>query len=171
MYKARFAVTLLAALAAVGQAGGNESGSGPQAAHPLGGGGSQVLEPVAEPQAATPQRRRTRQVYVCHTSDVATFSDRPCDAVLESRRLVVTLPGPGQAASTAPQIVAASTRPRPSPGPAPRPSPGEDARCTALRDRLARIDSQMRAGYSAREAARLWNRWRDTKAELHARRC
>jgi hypothetical protein len=29
----------------------------------------------------------------------------------------------------------------------------------------------MRAGYSAREAARLWQRWRGLKERLHATRC
>jgi hypothetical protein len=29
----------------------------------------------------------------------------------------------------------------------------------------------MRTGYSAREAARLWNRWRDLKADIYADRC
>ena len=44
------------------------------------------------------------------------------------------------------------------------PAPAADAvtpaqaRCTALRERLAAIDDQMRSGYSAREAARLWQK-------------
>jgi hypothetical protein len=29
----------------------------------------------------------------------------------------------------------------------------------------------MRSGYSAREAARLWTRWRDLKARIRERRC
>jgi hypothetical protein len=29
----------------------------------------------------------------------------------------------------------------------------------------------MRDGYSSREAARLWNRWRELKGRLHAERC
>jgi hypothetical protein len=29
----------------------------------------------------------------------------------------------------------------------------------------------MRAGYSAREAARLWNRWREVDAKIYAARC
>jgi hypothetical protein len=40
-----------------------------------------------------------------------------------------------------------------------------------LRERLAAIDDQMRSGYSAREAARLWQRWRETRERLRAQRC
>jgi hypothetical protein len=40
-----------------------------------------------------------------------------------------------------------------------------------LRARLAAIDDQMRSGYSAREAARLWQRWRETRERLRAQRC
>jgi hypothetical protein len=46
-----------------------------------------------------------------------------------------------------------------------------DERCRKLRDERERLDDRMRAGYTAREAARLWNRWREVGAQIYAARC
>jgi hypothetical protein len=44
-------------------------------------------------------------------------------------------------------------------------------KCQKLRAALDSLDSRMRAGYSAREAGSLWERWRDAKARLRAADC
>jgi hypothetical protein len=43
--------------------------------------------------------------------------------------------------------------------------------CQRLQATLDTLDSRMRTGYSAREAGRLWERWRETKARLRAADC
>ncbi|MGI9245839.1 MAG: hypothetical protein ACR2I8_03940 [Steroidobacteraceae bacterium] len=56
-------------------------------------------------------------------------------------------------------------------------APGRDpdaaqvAACERLEESLEDIDSRMRAGYSAREAAQLWNRWREAKSRLREAGC
>ena len=43
--------------------------------------------------------------------------------------------------------------------------------CQKTQATLDSLDSRMRAGYSAREAGRLWERWREAKARLHEGNC
>jgi hypothetical protein len=136
-------------------------------AQPLGGGGGGVLElaPPAEPP------RPKRRVYVCREASTPVFTDRPCGFPAIVHEIPITAPGPGSAVSLAPQAPAASTRPRVMPAPAADAATAAQVRCAALRERLAKIDDQMRSGYSAREAARLWQRWRDARARLRAQHC
>jgi len=148
------------------------AGSAPQAvpaahAQPLGGGGSGVLEPV--PPTAEPRQRR--QVFVCRDAGTPVFTDRPCGPSPAIHELRFSLPVSGRAVSLSPQPPAASTRPRVLPAPAADEATPGQARCAVLRERLAAIDDQMRSGYSAREAARLWQRWRDVRARLRAQHC
>lgn len=142
--------------------------SDPPVAGPLGGGQSVTLEPAPPP--ANP--RRHRAVFVCQESGVPVFADRPCGSTNETRNLVIATPAPGAAASTRPPSPAASTRPRPA---AERPStaavPAPENACTKMQRQLDELNDRMRAGYSAREAARLWQRWRDTKERLRTGRC
>lgn len=157
---ATLALTLLGALAAPGLAAETH-------ANPAGGTASIVLEPVPTP--ATVRSKRT--VFVCRDGAGPVYADRPCGQVVASRSLDVRDPGPGQVASTVRKPAPAAIRPRIEPEPAaPDPSPGE-TRCVKLRKQLAALDDRMRAGYSARESAWLWNRWRDLKAQIHAARC
>jgi len=136
-------------------------------AQPLGGGGGGVLElaPPAEPP------RPKRRVYVCREASTPVFTDRPCGFPAIVHEIPITAPGPGSAVSLAPQAPAASTRPRVMPAPAADAATAAQVRCAALRERLAKIDDQKRSGYSAREAARLWQRWRDARARLRAQHC
>jgi hypothetical protein len=136
-------------------------------ARPLGGGGSGVLEPVPPPAAP----RQQRKVYVCRDAGTPVFTDRPCGPAAAFHEIRFSLPVSGGAVSLSPQPPAASTRPRVLPAPATDAVTPAQAQCTALRERLAAIDDQMRSGYSAREAARLWQRWRDARARLRAQRC
>lgn len=135
--------------------------------NPAGGTASIVLEAVPAPSTV----RSKRAVFVCRDGAGMVYADRPCGQVVESRSLDVLGPGPGQVASTARKPAPAAIRPRVEPEAASiREAPGE-ARCIKLRRQLAGLDDRMRAGYSAREAAWLWNRWRDLKAQIHEARC
>lgn len=135
---------------------------------PAGGAASIVLEPVP---AAPLTVRSKRAVFVCRDGAGMVYADRPCGQVVESRSLDVRDPGPGQVASTTRKPAPAAVRPRVEPEPAAREAPAAETRCVKLRRQLAGIDDRMRAGYSAREAAWLWNRWRDLKAQIHEARC
>jgi len=99
------------------------------------------------------------------------FTDRPCGFPAIVHEIPIAAPGAGGAVSLAPQAPAAGTRPRVMPAPAADAVTAGKGRCAALRERLAAIDDQMRSGYSAREAARLWQRWRDARARLRAQQC
>ena len=142
--------------------------SDPPVASPLGSGQSVTLEPAPPP--ANP--RRHRAVFVCQEAGVPVFADRPCGSTNETRSLVIATPPPGATASTTPPSPAASTRPRPA---IPKPStpvvPAPENACAKLQRQLDELNDRMRAGYSAREAARLWQRWRDTKERLRTGRC
>ncbi len=140
---------------------------------PSGGGGSVVLEPVK--QRAQPTRRL---VYSCVTPGHVTFSDRPCGPRPVVRELKVAAPTPvanGAAPDLAKVRQAAQPNERTTPA---REDDGADtgadehaATCRKLQATLDDVDSHMRAGYSAREAGRLWQRWRDAKAGLHEADC
>lgn len=130
-------------------------------------GGGSVLE--SAPPPAAPRRHRT--VYVCTGAAAPVFTDRPCGPAATSHDIEFAPPAAGAAASLSPPPPPASTRPRVMPAPAADAMTPAHARCTALRERLAAIDDQMRSGYSAREAARLWQKWRDARARLRTQRC
>jgi len=164
---ARYAAPFTAACFACLVTGAEATGD-PPVASPLGSGQSVTLEPAPPP--ANP--RRHRAVFVCQESGVPVFADRPCGSTNETRSLVIAAPPPGATASTTPPAPAASTRPRPV---APKPSttvvPAAENACAKLQRQLDELNDRMRAGYSAREAARLWQRWRDTKERLRTGRC
>lgn len=150
-------------------------------ANPAGGGGTVILEPVAAP----PVQRKHRKVFVCAEDGAPVYSDRPCGPIVAIRELDVSEPGPGsgsesesgsgsgQASSTLRAEPTATTRPlvQHVALESPRHERDENDRCNELHQQLDAVDEQMRAGYSARQAARLWNRWRDLKARIHASRC
>jgi len=98
------------------------------------------------------------------------FSDRPCGASAHAWRLDLPRATAGAAPSTRAAAPAAATRPIVAR--ASRRDVAESADpCVRLEQQLATIDARMRNGYSAREAARLWQRWRDAKAKLRAADC
>lgn len=121
------------------------------------------------PAHATP--RRHRAVFVCHDAGIPVFSDRPCGATAVARTLVVEIPRAGAAPTTVPAVSRSSTRPLPSPTADDAPSRAAESRCTTLQRQLDNLNDRMRTGYSAREAAQLWNRWRDLKEKLRTTRC
>lgn len=125
-------------------------------------------DPGVEAPPAAPASGR-RPVFVCEQAGIPMFSDRPCGAALTPRTVSFAAPPAGATVSTSPPAPRASTKPLPA---AERP-PGDKAssRCATLRRQLGELDDRMRTGYTSREAARLWNRWRDLKARLRAERC
>ena len=132
-----------------------------------GAGGSSVVEGLVVPG------RTKRLVYTCREGSIPTFSDRPCGGDARSRRLDLPMPVPvaaGGVPSTRPAAAPAATRPIAAPRPrGEAPLPAD--RCERLEEAVAAIDARMRQGYSAREAARLWERWRAAKAKLRDARC
>jgi hypothetical protein len=120
--------------------------------------------------AAVPVTGR-RLVFVCEDAGIPMFSDRPCGAALAPRSVSFPVAPAGAAASTLPPPPRAGTRPRPQPVAARGPGDAAAGRCAALQRQLEELDDRMRAGYSSREAARLWNRWRDLRNRLRSARC
>jgi hypothetical protein len=115
-------------------------------------------------------RRAHRVVFACRDGVTPVFSDRPCGDDEHRHRLDVPSPAAGSAPSTRPAASPAATPPRAVRAQR-RVSPDPPNACARLEEQLALIDARMRQGYSAREAARLWQRWRDAKAKLRAARC
>jgi hypothetical protein len=128
--------------------------------------------PAAARAPAPATTRRHRAIFVCEVGGVPEYSDRPCAIASPSRAIVIETPGAGAAFVTSPPPPRASTRPAPAQR-APQPAPNDvrASRCETLQRQLGEVNSRMRAGYSAREAARLWQRWRGLKDRLHAARC
>lgn len=121
------------------------------------------------PAHATP--RRHRAVFVCQDAGIPVFSDRPCGAAAVTRTLVVEIPRAGSPPTTVPTVSRSSTRPLPSPAADDAPDRAAPSHCATLQRQLDELNNQMRTGYSAREAARLWDRWRDLKEKLRTTRC
>jgi hypothetical protein len=140
---------------------------------PTGGSGSVVLEPVKPRTQPT-----TRLVYSCVAPGLVTFSDRPCGPLPEVRELKLSAPEP-VAAGAAPELgkarepAAAGRRNAPGRENADPDDGGTDdtAICQKLQATLDNLDSRMRTGYSAREAGRLWERWREAKVRLREANC
>jgi hypothetical protein len=128
------------------------------------------VSPDATPPAAAP--RQQRAVFVCQDGGMPVFADRPCGAAAEARTLSIETSRAGAPATTAPHEPRATTRPLRDPrGPAEAPQPAADDRCVVLQRQLDEINARMRSGYSAREAARLWHRWREARERVRAARC
>lgn len=167
--------------------------------NPLGGGGAVDLEAVPAP--AAPRVSSRRIYACVGGGGPVTFSDRPCGPSASVRDLPVGTasndPAPN-GARTRPlrdgSAAAASGRATRDRSPSAR---GDDAngeprdrraanlaeatearrrtahdeRCENLREAVAALDQHMRAGYSAREAGRLWTRWREAKERLRKSNC
>ncbi len=114
---------------------------------------------------------RQRAVFVCRDAGVPVFSDRPCGPAQQPRTLSVDAPTAGAVPGTAPPPPRATTRPRPQPDGRGGTGRTAETRCTSLQRQLDDLDDRMRAGYSSRDAARLWSRWRELKGRLRTERC
>lgn len=88
-----------------------------------------------------------------------------------ARSVTTVEPPPGAVATTVPPVPRATTRPRVDPVSDPTQDRRDADHCAALRLELAEVDERMRAGYTARESARLWGRWRNLKDRLQREHC
>jgi hypothetical protein len=150
---------------------------GPSRASPTAAGGAVVLE--TSPGRAAPALRH-RRVFTCVTTNLVIFADRPCGPEPGLRDLVVVAPATaaaGQVARVTPEPATASTRPAAHPPvDVDRVTDDESAgdagaTCGRLEDAVRKLDDRMRTGYSAREAGRLWGRWREARARLREAEC
>ena len=160
-YAAAFAavVLTLSPHAPSGATAATQAGTTPEAVHP-------------EVTARLRPTRVGRTVFVCADALPVTFADRPCGPAAESRQLRVLEPPPGRAPSLAAAAGAASTRPAPGRTAAePDAADPRAERCRTLLAQREALNDRMRAGYTARQAGQLWNRWRDLGREIYAARC
>ena len=131
-----------------------------------------------QPQPSQPRARtNNRLVYSCIEPGLVTYADRPCGIAASRRELKVR--SPDVAAGAAPDIGLA-TRTAADQGraaaaradaAAARAAAERAETCQKLESAADEIDAKMRAGYPAREAGRLWDRWRDARARLREARC
>ena len=142
---------------------------------PTGGGGAVELEPVP---AASSSRTWRRPIYVCAWAEAVEFADRPCSPAARVHELRLRMPvdaPDGAVASVTPPEPAASTRPARAAARDPATTEAPAARraetCARLEQAVRALDERMRAGYGARDAARLWSRWREAKARLREADC
>ena len=122
--------------------------------------------------APAPARRTHRLVYTCREGTIVVFADRPCGEASILRSLDVVTPAQtGRPPITEPDPAKASTRLASQR--ASRASTLQETadKCEPLQKTLDQVDDRMRAGYPAREAGRLWQRWRDAKEALRAAQC
>src|SRR5829696_560546 len=130
---------------------------------------------VADQIAPVLHRPSSRVVFTCITSALVIFSDRPCGPGAASRTLHTLEPvaASGSAVSLVPKPPSHSVR---GARVAAQPDGGDDddgdaagtvpITCERLQVALALVDDRMRAGYSAKESARLWDRWREARSQL-----
>lgn len=127
-----------------------------------------------EPDTVGKMRVARRDVFVCRERAVTIYSDRPCGELAMKRELVLRIPEmpPGKAPSLEAPPAKAATRPRAEPAAEPRDARADAReRCKQLNDAIETVNERMRTGYSAREAARLWQRWRDAHDRLREADC
>lgn len=121
------------------------------------------------PQTAT---RSHRLVYSCLDGQVPTFSDRPCGGTSLLRSLDVYTPEQsGRPPTTAAEPAKAATRPATVRDSRVRTPQDATEKCEHLQKNLDEVDDRMRAGYPARQAAQLWQRWRDARAAVREAGC
>lgn len=132
-----------------------------------------------QPQPVQPRARvHRRLVYTCIEPGLVTYSDRPCGGTVVTRRelevrtpAVVSGAGPGaepDVSSAADKRRAAAAK---ADAAAARAATERAATCERLEAAVDEIDAKMRAGYPAREAGRLWDRWREARARLREAHC
>lgn len=137
-------------------------------------GGAGSVQPPPEPPRA---RTTSRLVYSCIEPGLVTYSDRPCSPAAARRELKVRAPvlaagaGPdlhkGSAEAGDKRLAAAAK----ADANAARAASERAATCARLEAAADEVDALMRAGYPAREAGRLWERWREARARLREARC
>jgi hypothetical protein len=131
-----------------------------------------------QPQPVQPRARTTRRlVYSCIEPGLIIYADRPCGPAAAQRQLKVLTPvsPAGEAPDVEKTATAAADKRRAAAGKADanaaRAAAERAESCARLEAAVDEVDSQMRAGYPAREAGRLWERWREARARLREARC
>ena len=131
-----------------------------------------------QPQPVPPRAHTTRRlVYSCIEPGLITYADRPCGNVASRRELKVrtTAVAPGATPDVGAAVSAAAEQRRTADArhdaAAARAAAERAETCQRLEAAADEIDSKMRAGYPAREAGRLWERWREARARLREARC
>ena len=137
-----------------------------------------AIAPVEPP----PRARMHRVVFTCIEPGLVTFADKPCGPSSQMRDLPVERERVRPAASPAPQDgkstrtdarkrdTAAGTRSRDETE-ALSAAEAQAQTCARLTHALRELDARMRAGYSAREAGRLWDRWREARERAREAGC
>jgi hypothetical protein len=130
------------------------------------------------PQPVQPRARTTsRLVYSCIEPGLIIYADRPCSPAAAQRQLKVVTPvspageAPDVGKTTAATADDRRTAAAKADANAARAAAQRAATCARLEAAVDEVDSQMRAGYPAREAGRLWERWREARARLREARC
>ena len=127
------------------------------------------LRPKAAP--SPPAARLSRSVFACDDAGIPTFSDRPCGPAAVARSLSLDAGTGGEAVRALVASPRASTRPLRQPAAATGPGEPPRTSCASQIRQLDELDDRMREGYSSREAARLWKRWRDLRERIRTGRC
>ena len=124
--------------------------------------------PIAAP---SPARRTHRLIYSCRDGGIPMFSDRPCGEAALLRSLDIYTPAQsGRPPSTSAEPVRATTKPAQRESPA-RALQDSAEKCERLQKTLDDVDDRMRAGYPVRQAAALWQRWREARAAVREAGC
>jgi hypothetical protein len=169
-------MVLVAIVATVCMAAGSTVACAAPREGPAATGGS------VESRPATVKASTRRLVFSCIAPGHITFSDRPCGPATAVRELQLraaikpdaAIQQAGRTSTVTPEAPRASPRERTAVDDrlnVPDPSPDAAATCQRLGAAVASLDTRMRNGYSAREAGRLWDRWRDAKARLREADC
>ncbi len=135
------------------------------AAPPAAGAGPRLAQPAARGTHAR------RLVYTCREQDVPVYADRPCGETAPPRSLdVYTPPQDGRPPTTIAEPAKVATRPAARDREA-RQLQQAAEKCQRLQEALDEVDDRMRAGYPARQAAQLWQRWRTARAAVRESGC
>jgi hypothetical protein len=172
----RLVTSLFASALAVSAGGSPQLATAAQRDGPAGGGGSVVLQPVPATASTRPARR---VVFSCVTPHLVIFADRPCgaDLVVRELRLDPAATGPGRTGTVMPESPRESARGAAGRDALDEPSAElangsrQAATCERLQAAVQALDDRMRNGYTAREAGRLWDRWREARGRLREADC
>ena len=116
-------------------------------------------------------RHAHRLVYTCRGQEVVTYADRPCGEFTQARSLDVYTPADaGRPPTTVAEPARVATRPATHEREA-RLLQETAEKCERLQKALDEVDDRMRAGYPARQAAHLWQRWREARSAVRDAGC
>lgn len=134
--------------------------------------GSCVLTMLTAAGASGADADRSRAIYRCEEAGVATFSDRPCGATIQ------TYADPGRLSvlesvvpTARPDAPVAKPRPPSADPSGPTDRDSKARNCEKLRQSLREVAARMRAGYTAKEGERLRTRKQTLEGKRRAQQC